>query len=63
MAGGSGLYLNAVINGLAPIPRIREEIKKESLLKLNEIGMDSFLELNFKIDPKFVSKILTNIDY
>ena len=56
LVGGSGLYLNAVINGLAPIPRIREEIKKESLLKLNEIGIDSFKELNFKIDPKFVVK-------
>ena len=56
LVGGSGLYLNAVINGLAPIPRIREEIKKESLLKLNKIGIDSFKELNFKIDPKFVVK-------
>ena len=56
LVGGSGLYLNAVINGLAPIPRLREEIKKESLLKLNKIGIDSFKELNFNIDPKFVNK-------
>ena len=56
LVGGSGLYLNAVINGLAPIPRLREEIKKESLLKLNEIGIDNFKDLNFKIDPEFVAK-------
>ena len=56
LVGGSGLYLNAVINGLAPIPRIKEEIKKESLLKLDEIGIDSFKEINFNIDPKFVAK-------
>ena len=56
LVGGSGLYLNAVINGLAPIPRLREEIKKESLLKLNKIGINSFKELNFNIDPKFVNK-------
>ena len=56
LVGGSGLYLNSVINGLAPIPRLKEEIKKESLLKLNEIGIDSFREINFKIDPKFVAK-------
>ena len=56
LVGGSGLYLNSVINGLAPIPRLKEEIKKESLLKLNKIGIDSFKELNFKIDPKFVAK-------
>ena len=56
LVGGSGLYLNAVINGLAPIPRLKEEIKKESLLKLNEIGIDNFKEINFNIDPKFVAK-------
>ena len=56
LVGGSGLYLNSVINGLAPIPRLKEEIKKESLLKLNEIGIDNFKEINFKIDPKFVAK-------
>ena len=56
LVGGSGLYLNSVINGLAPIPRLKEEIKKESLLKLNEIGIDNFKEINFNIDPKFVAK-------
>ena len=29
LVGGSGLYLNAVINGLAPIPRLTEEIKSK----------------------------------
>ena len=56
LVGGSGLYLNAVINGLAPIPRLKEKIKKESLFKLNAIGIDSFKEINFNIDPKFVAK-------
>ena len=56
LVGGSGLYINAVTNGLAPIPRLREEIKKKSLLKLNEIGIDSFKEINLKIDPEFVKK-------
>ena len=56
LVGGSGLYLNAVINGLAPIPTLRDEIKKESLLKLNAIGIDNFRKLNFNIDPKFVNK-------
>merc|ERR1711991_875565 len=56
LVGDSGLYLNAVINGSAPIPRLRDEIKKDSLLKLNEIGFDNFKEINFNIDPKFVAK-------
>ena len=56
LVGGSGLYLNSVINGLAPIPRLKDEIKKESLLKLNEVGIDNFKKINFNIDPKFVAK-------
>ena len=56
LVGGSGLYLNAVINGLAPIPLLTEEIKKASLLKLNQIGIDNFREINFNIDPKFIAK-------
>ena len=56
LVGGSGLYLNAVINGLSPIPRLREEIKRKSLSKLDEIGIDDFKEINFNIDPKFVAK-------
>jgi len=39
-----------------PLINYMEEIKKESLLKLNEIGIDSFKQINFNIDPKFVSK-------
>ena len=56
LVGGSGLYLNAVINGLAPIPKLTEKIKKESLFKLNKIGINNFKEINFNIDPKFVAK-------
>ena len=58
LVGGSGLYLNAVINGLAPIPSLTEEIKKASIFKLNEIGIDNFREINLNIDPKFITKNL-----
>ncbi len=54
LVGGSGLYLNAVINGLAPIPKLTKEIKTQSLLKLNEIGIDKFREINLNIDPQFI---------
>ena len=56
LVGGSGLYLNAVINGLAPIPIITEENKIKSLSKLKETGIDYFREINFNIDPQFVRK-------
>ena len=56
LVGGSGLYLNAVINGLAPIPKLTEETKIKSLLKLNEVGFHNFKKINIKIDSQFVAK-------
>ena len=56
LVGGSGLYLNAVIKGLAPIPALTEDVKIKSLLKLNDIGIDSFRKLNYDIDPQFVNQ-------
>ena len=56
LVGGSGLYLNAVINGLAPIPKLSDKTKIKSLLKLKEIGYDNFKEINGNIDPQYVSK-------
>lgn len=54
LVGGSGLYINAVINGLVNIPEISKTIKNKSLLRLNELGIERFREINFKIDPDFV---------
>ena len=55
IVGGSGLYINAVINGIAKIPNISEKNKKISLNKYNEIGFEKFKQLNSQIDPDFVS--------
>ena len=54
LVGGSGLYLNAVINGLVHIPLISKTVKKESLSRLNKVGIEKFRQINFKIDPTFV---------
>ena len=56
LVGGSGLYINAAINGLVPIPAISENIKQESLSKLDHIGIDKFREMLFDIDPFFLQK-------
>ena len=56
LVGGSGLYINAAINGLVPIPAISENIKQESLSKLDHIGIDKFREMLFDIDPVFLQK-------
>ena len=54
LVGGSGLYINAVINGLVKIPEISKKIKNESLCKLNEYGIEKFRQINYKIDPCYV---------
>ena len=53
LVGGSGLYLNAVINGLSPIPNITQKTKKQCLSKFNQIGIEKFKEMIFDIDPSF----------
>ena len=54
LVGGSGLYINAAIDGLNQIPNISDENKKLSSLKLDNIGIKKFTELNSIIDPNFV---------
>ena len=56
LVGGSGLYINAAINGLVPIPILSQENKNKSLLKLKKIGFEKFKEINHSIDPEFVGK-------
>ena len=56
LVGGSGLYINAAINGLVPIPAVSQNIKDKSLLKLNQIGIDKFREMVSDIDPSFSQK-------
>ena len=56
LVGGSGLYINAAINGLVPIPAISENIKQESLSKLDHVGIDKFREMLIDIDPVFLQK-------
>ena len=54
IVGGSGLYINAVINGLSKIPDISEDNKNLSMNKFNEIGFEKFMQLNSQIDSEFV---------
>ena len=56
LVGGSGLYLNAVIYGLAPIPILTEDTKIKSMSKLKEVGLNSFRRINMEVDPQFVNK-------
>ena len=56
LVGGSGLYISAAVNGLAPIPNISQEYKDESNFKVNKLGLESFKELVSEIDPVLTHK-------
>ena len=50
IVGGTGLYFHSFINGIAKIPFIPEEIKKDSTSILNEKGWNKFFNETKKLD-------------
>jgi tRNA dimethylallyltransferase len=51
VVGGSGLYLDALINGLSPIPDIPREVRRRANARLDELGHEAFLEELEARDP------------
>ena len=58
--GGTGLYIDTLINGITSIPSIPESIKKESNNLFDKIGLDSFFDLIKEIDINAVNNISKN---
>jgi len=53
MTGGSGLYINAVCNGIDDLPTIDQELRKELLQRLKNEGVES-LRMQLKmLDPDY----------
>ncbi|MBM3507543.1 MAG: tRNA (adenosine(37)-N6)-dimethylallyltransferase MiaA [Alphaproteobacteria bacterium] len=42
LVGGTGLYFNALVKGLAPVPPISAEVRAEARARLKELGIDAF---------------------
>ncbi|MFL2510618.1 MAG: tRNA (adenosine(37)-N6)-dimethylallyltransferase MiaA [Alphaproteobacteria bacterium] len=57
IVGGSGMYIDSLLNGLIPIPPIPEKYKNDSLYLLNEIGIKKFTEVINNFDSESLSKI------
>ena len=60
LVGGSGLYIETLINGLASIPTIPESVKKETNDLFNKTGIEEFYNLIKKIDYESLKKISKN---
>ena len=58
--GGTGLYINTLINGIVNIPDIPEMIKKESDKLFVKIGLDKFYDLIKSIDYESLNNISKN---
>jgi len=58
--GGTGLYIDTLINGITSIPSVPESLKKESNNLFDKIGLDNFFELIKEIDINAVNNISKN---
>ena len=60
IVGGSGMYLNAAINGLVNIPCVKDQTRKLIKELFENIGREMFYEKLLKIDPEGAKKINSN---
>ena len=60
VVGGTGMYIEKLINGLIQLPKIPESIKKESEILLLKEGKRKFIKRIDKIDSKSLNKISKN---
>ncbi len=57
LCGGSGLYIDAVCNGIDQLPEIDPEIRTQIQTKLEEEGIESLREDLLRLDPDSFDKI------
>lgn len=60
MVGGSGLYTNAVINGLDEMPEIDLSIREKLNIKFEKEGIESIQKQLAELDPEYFSKVDQN---
>tara|TARA_Y100000768_G_scaffold387204_1_gene377689 strand:- start:1009 stop:1926 length:918 start_codon:yes stop_codon:yes gene_type:complete len=60
LVGGTGLYINTLINGLVDIPSIPEGIKIQSEKIIEKFGKDFLIDQIKKVDPESFKEINPN---
>ncbi len=60
LVGGTGLYIESLINGIVSIPSIPEKIKIESNKMISKIGKENFFNLVKEFDSDAMKNILPN---
>ncbi len=57
MVGGSGLYVDAVVNGLDYFPEVPSEIRQQLNFELIEKGLEALQNELKKVDPSYFKKV------
>lgn len=60
VTGGSGLYIDALCDGMDPLPKTDPELRKTLTGRLNEKGLEDLLEELSKLDPEYYKKVDRN---
>ena len=60
IVGGTGFYIETLLNGIADIPEVSEEYKQQSNKLLLELGLEKFYRLVYDIDNISCKKTLKN---
>ena len=60
MVGGSGLYINAVCDGIDELPDIDESLRKDLNYLYQEEGLKSLQNKLFTLDPEYYNKVDIN---
>ncbi|WP_319584623.1 tRNA (adenosine(37)-N6)-dimethylallyltransferase MiaA [uncultured Pseudodesulfovibrio sp.] len=60
LVGGTGLYLRSLLSGIAPIPEIPENIRREVLDRVAKEGPQPLHAELLKVDPDYAAKIHPN---
>jgi len=58
--GGTGLYIDTLINGIASIPSVPETIRNDSKNLLKKVGKEEFYKIVKKIDEDSIKLIFPN---
>ena len=58
--GGTGLYIDTLINGIATIPSVPESIRNDSKNLLEKVGKEEFYKIVKKIDEDSIKLIFPN---
>ena len=62
VVGGTGMYIDILLNGIVDLPDIPESLKKKSEKLIIESGLNNFIEIIKKFDLQSLKKI-SNKDY